>query len=93
MNAATDSGYRSLGWCDGGRIEIGALADFTSVSLSSPRLAGTDPDHAAAAIVFAATAGDVHHVVVGGRVVVRDHTHVGFDVPRVLHQSITELWA
>ena len=93
LNAATDSGYRSLGWCDGGRIEIGALADFTSVSLSSPRLAGTDPDHAAAAIVFAATAGDVHHVVVGGRVVVADGRHRTIDVAAELSRSITQVWS
>ncbi|MEP7112727.1 MAG: formimidoylglutamate deiminase, partial [Ilumatobacteraceae bacterium] len=63
--AATESGYRSLGWSDGGRIAVGALADLTSVAVTSPRLAGIDRDHAAAAVVFAATAADVHHVVVG----------------------------
>jgi formiminoglutamate deiminase len=93
LNAATASGYRSLGWPDGGRIAIGALADFTSVSLSSPRLAGTDPDHAAAAIVFAATAADVHHVVVSGRVVVADGTHQTIDVAADLWRSITKVWS
>lgn len=93
LNAATKSGYRSLGWSDGGRIEIGALADFTSVSLGSPRLAGTDPDHAAAAIVFAATAGDVHHVVVSGRVVVADGVHQTIDVAADLNRSITQVWS
>ena len=93
LNAATESGYRSLGWHHGGRIDSGALADFTSVSLSSPRLAGTDPDHAAAAIVFAATAGDVHHVVVGGRVVVADGRHQRIDVAAELNRSIMRVWA
>jgi formiminoglutamate deiminase len=93
LNAATAAGYHSLGWRDGGRIEIGALADLTSVSLSSPRLAGTDPEHAAAAIVFAATAGDVHHVVVGGRVVVADGRHQTIDVATELNRSITQVWS
>ncbi|HVE18521.1 MAG TPA: amidohydrolase family protein, partial [Ilumatobacteraceae bacterium] len=93
LNAATRSGYHSLGWIDGGRIEIGALADLTSVSLSSPRLAGTDAHHAAAAVVFAATAGDVHHVVVGGRVVVADGIHRTIDVAADLSRSITKVWS
>ena len=93
LNAATRSGYQSLGWRNGGRIEIGALADLTSVSLSSPRLAGTDADHAAAAIVFAATADDVHHVVVGGRVVVADGSHRTIDVAADLRRSITQVWS
>jgi len=93
LSAATSSGYRSLGWSDGGRIEPGALADFTSVALSSPRLAGTDPDHAAAAIVFAATAGDVHHVVVGGRVIVEDGMHQTIDVAAGLNRSISQVWS
>ena len=93
LNAATRSGYHSLGWIDGGRIEIGALADLTSVSLSSPRLAGTDVHHAAAAVVFAATAGDVHHVVVGGRVVVADGIHRTIDVAADLSRSITKVWS
>ncbi|MEY2524730.1 MAG: hypothetical protein QOJ66_3295 [Ilumatobacteraceae bacterium] len=93
LNAATRSGYRSLGWRDGGRIEIGALADLTSVSFGSTRLSGTDADHAAAAIVFAATAGDVHHVVVGGRVVVADGSHRTIDVAGDLSRSITQVWS
>ncbi len=88
LAAATTTGYRSLGWHDGGRITVGALADLTSVELTSPRLAGIDPDHAAAAVVFAATAGDVHHVVVGGRVVVADGMHRTIDVvPSSLDRS------
>ena len=93
LNAATNSGYRSLGWPDGGRIEVGALADFTSVALSSPRLAGIDPDHAAAAIVFAATASDVHHVVVGGRAMVEDGVHQTIDVAADLNRAITQVWS
>ena len=93
LAAATSSGYRSLGWHEGGRIIAGGLADFTSIALTSPRLAGTDPDQAAAAVVFAATAGDVHHVVVGGRVVVADGVHRSIDVAPELSRSIAALWS
>ena len=93
LAAATATGYRSLGWHDGGRIAVGALADLTSVDLTSPRLAGIDPDHAAAAVVFAATADDVHHVIVGGRVVVADGVHRTIDVSAELDSSIKQAWS
>ena len=93
LAAATTSGYRSLGWHEGGRIAVGALADLTSVDLTSPRLAGTDPDQAGAAVVFAATAADVHHVIVGGQVVVADGTHQSVDVSAALDFSIKQAWS
>ena len=93
LAAATATGYHSLGWPDGGRIAVGALADLTSVELTSPRLAGIEPDHAAAAVVFAATAGDVHHVIVGGRVVVADGMHRTIDVSAELDSSIKQTWS
>jgi formiminoglutamate deiminase len=93
LTDACESGYRSLGWGQGGRIASGALADFTSVALSSTRLAGIDPSHAVAAVVFAATAVDVHHVVVGGRAVVVDGVHQMIDVPTALDRSIRSVWS
>jgi formiminoglutamate deiminase len=88
MADATASGYRALGWPDGGRIEPGALADLTSVSLDSVRLAGTRADDAVTSLVFAANATDVHHVVVGGEVFVRDGRHVRLDVVRELSRVL-----
>jgi formiminoglutamate deiminase len=93
LAAATESGYRSLGWSDGGRIAVGALADLTSVELSSPRLAGSDPRHAAAAVVFAAAATDVHHVLVGGLAVVVDGIHQEIDVSGELDGAIAAVWS
>ena len=93
LTAATQSGYGSLGWADGGRIATGCLADLTTVSLTSPRLAGIDPTHSAAAVVFAATAGDVRHVMVGGRVVVADGVHLTVDVAAELDRSIKQVWS
>ena len=70
--AATAGATRALGWADAGRIEPGARADLVTVGLDSVRLAGTDAAHALEAVVFAASAADVRHVVVDGRTVVSE---------------------
>ncbi len=88
LHAATANGYASLGWPDGGRLEPGALADLVTVSLDGVRLAGTPPEHAVASTVFAAGAGDVRHVMMGGRWVVRDGVHVALDVRRELRAAL-----
>jgi formiminoglutamate deiminase len=88
LAAATWNGHYGLGWPEAGRIEPGSYADLVTLSLDSVRLAGTDPAHAAA-IVFAATAADVRHVVVSGRQIVRDGRHLLVpDVPRALSAAV-----
>ena len=84
LGAATAGGYASLGRPDGGRIAAGALADVTTISLDSVRLAGTP----AAAAVFCASAADVRDVMVGGRWVVRDGVHMSIDVAAALHEAL-----
>jgi formiminoglutamate deiminase len=91
LRAATDDGHRSIGWPDAGRIQDGAMADLVSIRLDTVRTAGTLPQHALEAAVFAATAADVHHVVASGRVVVRDGAHRSIDVPAELGRSIRAL--
>ncbi|MCW3066723.1 MAG: formimidoylglutamate deiminase [Solirubrobacterales bacterium] len=93
LRAATSAGYESLGWPEGGRLEAGALADFTTLALDGVRLAGTAPADAIPAAMFAATAGDVRDVVVGGREVVRDGAHVDIDVAAELDAAIRAAWA
>jgi cytosine/adenosine deaminase-related metal-dependent hydrolase len=88
LHAATAGGYAALGWPEGGRLEPGALADLATLSLDSVRLAGTDPEHAAAAVVFAAAAPDVCDVMVGGRWIVRDGHHLALDVPAALREAL-----
>ena len=90
---ATSAGYRSLGWPEGGRLEAGALADFATVGLDSVRMAGADADTALAATIFAAASPDVHHLVVGGKTVVRDGCHTTIDVAAELAAAITEVTA
>ena len=88
LTAASDGGHAALGWPDAGRIEAGALADLVNVPLDSVRLAGAPPEHGIAAIVFAAAAPDVRHVMAGGRWIVRDGAHTGFDVPAALREAL-----
>jgi formiminoglutamate deiminase len=88
LRAATAGGYAALGWPEGGRLEPGALADLTTLSLDSVRMAGTAPEHAAASAVFAATAADVRDVMVGGEWIVRGGVHTQFDVAEALRAAL-----
>jgi formiminoglutamate deiminase len=88
LHAATAGGYAALGWPEGGRLEAGALADLTTVSLDGVRLAGTPAEEAVPSVVFAAAPGDVRDVMVGGRWVVRDGEHVSLDVAAELHAAL-----
>jgi formiminoglutamate deiminase len=67
LDAATAGGYESLGWAGGGRLAAGAPADLVNVALDSVTLAGTRPQDAIAAAVFAAGPRDVRRVMVAGR--------------------------
>jgi formiminoglutamate deiminase len=104
LTAATAGGAAALGWAGAGVIRVGALADMTTVTLDSPRLAAAlatlpdvsdaqaavaSPGSLEAALVFAAGAADVRHVVVGGRSVVEDGRHVTVrDVPGALREAV-----
>jgi len=80
LRAATENGHASLGWPEAGRLEVGALADLTTIALESVRTVGASADDALEMAVFAGTAADVRHVVIGGRVVVADGEHTSLDV-------------
>jgi formiminoglutamate deiminase len=87
--AATADGHASLGWPDAGQLAAGCLADLVTVSLDTPRTAGTTAAHALESVMFSATAADVREVVTGGRTVVRDGRHVLVeDVPGALATAI-----
>ncbi|MFE2523622.1 formimidoylglutamate deiminase [Streptomyces sp. NPDC059382] len=89
LSAATEDGHAALGLPDAGRLETGALADFTTIALDSVRTAGPLPRLAAETAVFAASAADVRHTVVGGRHIVRDGAHtLVADVASALSESI-----
>jgi formiminoglutamate deiminase len=88
IQALTVSGHAALGWPEAGRIAVGAPADLTAIRLDSVRTAGS----LAAQAVLAASAADVHTVVVGGRTVVTDGVHVLGDVGRLLIDAMAPLW-
>lgn len=92
LTAATEDGHAALGLPDAGRLEAGALADFTTLALDSVRTAGPLPRLGAETAVFAASAADVRHTVVGGRHVVRDGAHTLVpDVASALASAIAAL--
>jgi formiminoglutamate deiminase len=88
LAAATGAGHTSLGFPDAGLLVPGAWADLVSVRLDSVRTAGAS---GLEAVVFAATAADVHSVVSGGRRVVAAGRHVLGDVAALLTEAIEEL--
>ena len=71
---ATEAGARSLG-APGGSLEIGRPADFFTVGLDDPSLAGADAVSLLSHIVFSAERSAVRDVAVGGKLVVRDGSH------------------
>ena len=87
VEALTVAGHRALGWSDAGRIAPGSRADLVAVRTDSPRTAGAAADQ----LVMAATAADVHTVVVDGRAIVREGRHVLGDVGRLLTEAIAPL--
>ncbi|GID26791.1 formimidoylglutamate deiminase [Paractinoplanes brasiliensis] len=84
---AAAANHASIGWFDAGEIAVGKRADFLCVRLDSPRTAGTDPAQAA----LAATAADISHVIVDGRLIVEDGRHTGIEVPSELARTIAGL--
>jgi formiminoglutamate deiminase len=88
VDALTATGHGALGWPDAGRLAPGQRADLVAVRLDSPRTAGCAPGQ----LVMAATAADVHTVLVDGRVVVTGGEHVLGDVGRLLAAAIAPLW-
>jgi formiminoglutamate deiminase len=91
LHAATETGYASLGWRDGGGIRTGMLADLVSVRLDGVRLAGSQTEQLVGALVFSGAAADVGDVIVGGRVVVRDGRHLTLDVSNELATAIERI--
>jgi cytosine/adenosine deaminase-related metal-dependent hydrolase len=88
LEGATASGYTSLGWPEGGKLQEGRLADFVCVRLDGVRLAGVPPGDLLDGLVFAGQADDVSDVVVGGELVVRDGVHRSLDVAGELAAAV-----
>jgi formimidoylglutamate deiminase len=78
FDSATVSGARSIGF-GGGKLEPGAPADFFTVDLDDPSIAGASPDDLLANIVFSLSRTAVRDVVVGGKRIVEDGKHLTTD--------------
>ena len=74
FDCATTSGARSIGF-GGGRLAPGAPADFFTVDLDDPSIAGSSTDDLLANIVFSLSRSAVRDVVVAGKRIVEDGRH------------------
>ena len=74
LDCATVTGARSLGLSTG-TLAMGEPADFCTLALDGPTLAGVPDDALLPALVFSAGAAQVREVAVQGRLVVRDGRH------------------
>jgi len=75
FDCATTSGARSIG-APGGRLEAEKPADFFTVDLNDPGIAGASRDDLLASILFSASRAAVCEVVVGGKPIVSEGQHL-----------------
>ena len=74
FNCATVSGAESIG-APGGTLEPGRAADFFTVDLNDPSIAGASADDLLSSIVFSLSKTAVRDVVVGGKRIIEDGRH------------------
>jgi len=75
FDCATINGARSIG-APGGALEAGRPADFFTVDLDDPSIAGASKDDLLPAIVFSLSRAAVQEVVVGGKPIVSEGQHL-----------------
>jgi formimidoylglutamate deiminase len=71
---ASVNGARAMG-ITGGDLEPGSPADFFTVNLSDPRMAGSSPNDLLSLIVFSLDRSAICDVAVRGKWIVRDRAH------------------
>ncbi|MDX6446102.1 MAG: formimidoylglutamate deiminase [Blastocatellia bacterium] len=75
FDCATRNGARSIG-APGGALEPGRAADFFTIDLDDPSIAGASTDTLLASIVFALSRAAVREVVVSGKPIVSEGQHL-----------------
>lgn len=74
FTCATANGARAL-MTQGGTLSIGRSADFVTVDLEDPCIAGSIGEDLLPLIVFSLNRSAICDVAVGGKLIVRDHSH------------------
>lgn len=75
FDCATINGARSIG-AQSGALETGSPADFFTVDLNDPAIAGASENDLLASIVFSSSRDAVREVVVGGKPIVSEGQHL-----------------
>ncbi|MCM3870029.1 MAG: formimidoylglutamate deiminase [Pyrinomonadaceae bacterium] len=78
FDCATINGAQSIS-APGGQLAPGLPADFFTVDLNDPSIAGASPDDLLSSIVFSLSRTAVRDVVVGGKKIVEDGRHAAQD--------------
>jgi formimidoylglutamate deiminase len=78
FDCATRSGARSIG-ADAGELTEGRAADFLTVDLEDPSIAGASPEDLLPSIVFSLSRAAVRDAAVGGRLLVEGGRHAAQD--------------
>jgi formimidoylglutamate deiminase len=93
FSCATEAGAASLA-APGGSLEVGRTADFFTVALDDPSIAGAAPEWLLSNIVFSAERSAIRDVAVGGKFVVRDGQHsLATEIIREFTTAQCGLWA
>jgi formimidoylglutamate deiminase len=93
FDCATINGARSLG-APGGALEMGMPADFFTVDLDDPSIAGASKDDLLATIVFTVSRAAMREVVVGGKPIVSEGQHlIQEEVVERFNQLQKRLWS
>ena len=74
FDCATVNGARSLGF-NGGNLVAGAPADFFTVDLDDPSMAGSSNSDLLSCVIFSASRAAIKDVVVGGKRVIENGRH------------------
>ncbi len=93
FDCATINGARSIG-SPGGALEMGMPADFFTVDLDDPSIAGASKDDLLTSIVFTLSRAAVREVVIGGKPIVSEGQHlIQEEVVERFNQLQKKLWS
>ncbi|HZI20419.1 MAG TPA: formimidoylglutamate deiminase [Pyrinomonadaceae bacterium] len=94
FDCATAAGARSVGLKGGGALAAGSPADFFTVDLEDPTVAGAGDEDLLACVVFSLSRAAVREVAVGGRLVVEGGRHAAQEETVARFAALQrELWS